>query len=200
MTCAPFDLKDYLFGELNAAEKESVERHLVACAACQEEFAALNTTRSTLLCIGEEEPLRRIAFVSDKVFEPRWWQKLFVSGPQLGFASAAVLALAIVFHAVHTPAAAPIASAPVASAPVAQVQIDQNVDRCRDRQACSRCGRESFNRSRSRQTEKLRQRDGGKRPTPPDGSADRRRNVDRMNKRTGVVQSASFYPTGAAIQ
>jgi len=195
MTCAPFDLKDYLFGELNAAEKESVERHLVACAACHEEFAALNTTRSTLLCIGEEEPLRRIAFVSDKVFEPRWWQKLFVSGPQLGFASAAVLALAIVFHAVHTPAAGP---AP--SAPVAQVQIDQNgIDAEIAKRVAVAVEKASID-IEARQTEKLRQ---------VMAESDRRHQMDlqtvaeaweRMNKRTGVVKSASFYRTGAEIQ
>jgi len=200
MTCAPFDLKDFLFGELNAAEKESVERHLVACAACQEEFAALNTTRSTLLCIGEEEPLRRIAFVSDKVFEPRWWQKLFVSGPQLGFASAAVLALAIVFHAIHTPAAAPIASAPVASAPVAQVQIDQKAIDAEIAKRVAVAVEKASIDLEARQTEKLRQ---------VMAESDRRHQMDlqtvaeawdRMNKRTGVVKSASFYPTGAAIQ
>ena len=31
MTCSPFDLKEYLFGELNAEQRESVDRHLLAC-------------------------------------------------------------------------------------------------------------------------------------------------------------------------
>ena len=104
MTCSPFDLKDLIFGELAAQEKEAVERHLVTCVACQDELAGLHATRSAVLCLREEEPPRRIAFVSDKVFEPRWWQRLFASGPRLGFASAAMLAAAIVFHAVHAPA------------------------------------------------------------------------------------------------
>ena len=86
MTCSPFDLKEYLFGELNAEQRESVDRHLLACPDCQDELAALSATRSAILCMHEEEPPRRIAFVSDKVFEPRWWQKMFASGPQLGFA------------------------------------------------------------------------------------------------------------------
>ena len=89
MTCSPFDLKEYLFGELNADQRESVDRHLLTCAVCQDELAGLSATRSAILCMHEEEPPRRIAFVSDKVFEPRWWQKIFASGPQLGFASAA---------------------------------------------------------------------------------------------------------------
>ena len=105
MTCSPLDLKEYLFGELNAEQRESVDRHLLTCAACQDELAGLSATRSAILCMHEEEPPRRIAFVSDKVFEPRWWQKMFASGSRLGFASAAMLTAAIVFHAVHTPAA-----------------------------------------------------------------------------------------------
>jgi anti-sigma factor RsiW len=121
MTCSPFDLKEYLFGELNAEQRESVDRHLLACSNCQDELAALSATRSAILCMHEEEPPRRIAFVSDKVFEPRWWQKIFASGPQLGFASAAMLATAIVFHAVHTPAALQVAT----PAPVAVAQIDR---------------------------------------------------------------------------
>lgn len=114
MTCSAFDLKEYLFGELSADQRVSVDRHLLTCATCQEELAALSATRSAILCMHEEEPPRRIAFVSDKVFEPRWWQKILASGPQLGFASAAMLTAAIVFHAVHTPAALPApAPAPV---------------------------------------------------------------------------------------
>ena len=119
MTCAPFDIKDYMFGELKAAEKEAVDRHLLACSACQDELAALNATSEAVMFLREEEPPRRIAFVSDKVFEPRWWQRLFASGPQLGFASAALLATAIVFHATYTPAAAP--------QPQVAAQVDQQV-------------------------------------------------------------------------
>ena len=104
MMCAPFDLKDYFFGELDADQRESVERHVDACGGCRSELEALSLTRSAVLCMREEELPRRIAFVSDKVFKPRWWQKFMTSGPQLGFASAAMLAVAIVFHAVHAPA------------------------------------------------------------------------------------------------
>lgn len=127
MTCSPFDLKDYFFGELNAGEMAEVELHAKACEACREELVALSATRSAVLAIGEEEPPRRIAFVSDKVFEPRWWQKLLSSGPQLGFASAAMLAAAIVFHAAHTPTSlAP--AAPVASAATAQTDHQKVIE------------------------------------------------------------------------
>jgi anti-sigma factor RsiW len=124
MTCSSFDLKEYLFGELNADQRESVDRHLLACTNCQDELAALSATQSAILCMHEEEPPRRIAFVSDKVFEPRWWQKIFASGPQLGFLSAAMLTGAIVFHAVYTPAAVPVATATPVMAQVDQKAVD----------------------------------------------------------------------------
>ena len=87
----------------------------------------MSATRSAILCMHEEEPPRRIAFVSDKVFEPRWWQKIFASGPQLGFASAAMLATAIVFHAVHTPAAIPVPTPAPVVAQVDQKAIEAEV-------------------------------------------------------------------------
>jgi hypothetical protein len=51
-----------------------------------------------LLAIRDEELPRRIAFVSDKVFEPRWWQRLLRSGPQVGFVSSLMIAAAILAH------------------------------------------------------------------------------------------------------
>jgi anti-sigma factor RsiW len=107
MNCSPNDLKDYLFGEPGGAERGLVEAHLKECAPCREEFERLRLTESALHTLHEEEPPRRIAFVSDKVFEPRWWRVWWNSGPRLGFASAAALSLAIVVHGVGRPAAAP---------------------------------------------------------------------------------------------
>jgi len=98
MSCSSHLLRDYFFGELRAEERQAVEQHVAVCSGCREDLNALALTRSALLSVPEEEPPRRIAFVSDKVFEPRWWQKLWTSGPQLGFASACVLAAAIVVH------------------------------------------------------------------------------------------------------
>ena len=58
---------------------------------------------------------RRIAFVSDKVFEPTWYQRLWRPlAPAWGFLSAAALAGAIVFHAVWHPGAIVVPS-PMAS-------------------------------------------------------------------------------------
>lgn len=92
------DLKDYVFGELSAAERRTVEAACAADPALREELARLQVTQSALFSLREEELPRRIAFVSDKVFEPKWWQVWLNSGPRMAFASAALLAAAIVFH------------------------------------------------------------------------------------------------------
>lgn len=104
MSCSPYDLKDFFFGELEAAQGRQVEEHLEGCPECREEFERLRLTRTALDSLREEEPPRRIAFVSDPVFEPRWWRVLWQSGPRLGFASAAMLAAAILVHAWVRPA------------------------------------------------------------------------------------------------
>jgi anti-sigma factor RsiW len=99
MSCSPFDLKDYYFGELSEADRTAVSAHLEDCPACREEVDRLRLTEAALHSVREEEPPRRIAFVSDRVFEPRWWQTLWNSAPRLGFASASLLAAAILIHA-----------------------------------------------------------------------------------------------------
>jgi anti-sigma factor RsiW len=202
MTCAPFDLKDYLFGELTAAEKESVERHLQACTACHEEVVALNVTRSTLLCLGEEEPVRRIAFVSDKVFEPRWWQRWLASGPQLGFASAAMLALAIVFHAVHAPASAPPVA--VATTPVAKAGIDQSVIDAEIARRVAVAVEKASVEIEARQSDKVMQAVNA-RLTQSEHRYETQLSyvaeyLDRINKRSANVRRAAFDTTGAVIQ
>ena len=55
--------------------------------------------------LREEELPRRIAFVSDKVFEPRWYEKLFL---RPSFAAAAVIAAAILVHAFVRPVGVPV--------------------------------------------------------------------------------------------
>jgi anti-sigma factor RsiW len=121
MSCSPFDLRDYFFGELSPAERSATETHLSACLHCREELAKLSDLRTVLTsAVPDEEPPRRIGFVSDKVFEPRWWQRIWNSGPRLGFAGAALLALAIVVHGIlaHPTAPAPPVTARV-TAPAA---------------------------------------------------------------------------------
>lgn len=117
-------LKDYVFGELGAAERQAVETAIAADGALRDELARLQLTQSALFSLREEELPRRIAFVSDKVFAPKWWQVWLQSGPRMAFASAALLAGAIVFHGAMQPAAGP-AAAPVAA--VDQARIEQRI-------------------------------------------------------------------------
>lgn len=98
MTCSNFDLTGYLLGEISEGERREVRDHAATCGSCAGELERLRLTHAAMLTLGEEEMPRRIAFVSDKVFEPRWWQRLWSSGPRLGFASAAMLSAAILAH------------------------------------------------------------------------------------------------------
>lgn len=100
-----------IFGELDEAARGRAEAHVRECRDCREELDRLRLTQAAMHALPEEEMPRRIAFVSDPVFEPRWWQRLWQSGPKLGFASAAMLSLALVFSAVYRPAPATPAAA-----------------------------------------------------------------------------------------
>lgn len=111
MSCPEFDWKAYTLGEADAAARRAMEEHLLTCGACREEVRSLQVTVSALKRVPAQEPPRRIAFVSDPVFEPGWWHRFLHSGPRLAFASAAMLSLAIVAHAlVMRPAPAPVAT------------------------------------------------------------------------------------------
>ena len=127
MSCSPFDLRDYFFKELAEEERRQVESHVRGCEGCREELERLRITGSALLTLPEEEIPQRIAFVSDKVFEPsplrRWWQAFWGSPARLGFASAAMLSAAIVFSAVNRPAPLRI-SLPAPPAQTTAVRMD----------------------------------------------------------------------------
>jgi anti-sigma factor RsiW len=103
MSCSQHDLKGYLLGELTGAESRAVEAHLKGCRECGEELARLRMTESALRSLPEEEVPHKIAFVSDKVFQPRGWAWLWNSAPRLAFLSASVLAVAILVHALARP-------------------------------------------------------------------------------------------------
>jgi anti-sigma factor RsiW len=117
MSCSLEDLKAYAVGELTQREKLVVEDHARACQSCREELDRLELTRSALASLEDEEIPRRISFVSDRVFEPRWWQTMWHSGPAMGFASASLLAAAIFAHGLVRPAAS-----------VDTAQIEQRVE------------------------------------------------------------------------
>jgi anti-sigma factor RsiW len=124
MSCSPFDLRDYFFGELPEEGRRLVDLHTKNCAACRDELNTLRSTQAILLSVPDEEIPQRIGFVSDRVYEPsrllRWCRAFWGSAPRLGFASAAMLSAAIVVFAMHRPG--PVT--PVAVVDVARLQSD----------------------------------------------------------------------------
>lgn len=105
MTCSPFDLRDYFLRELPDPRQRQVEAHVKLCQPCREELDRLRVTEAALLSVRDEEIPQRIAFVSDKIFEPspwrRWWAAFWGSAARLGFASAAMLSAAIAIYALR---------------------------------------------------------------------------------------------------
>jgi len=101
MTCSSVDLKAYALGEPSGGPGEAA--HIESCESCREELERLRVTQTALLSLTDEEVPQRIAFVSDKIFEPHWWQRMWRSGPAMGFAAAALLAIAIFAHAFVRP-------------------------------------------------------------------------------------------------
>ena len=99
MSCESYDWKAYALDELDRPARREAEAHAATCPSCREELATLRLTLDTLSTLREEEIPRRIAFVSDKVFEPRWWQRIF----NPNFAAACVIAGAILVHAFARP-------------------------------------------------------------------------------------------------
>ncbi len=107
MSCASFDVRDYFLGELPEPERAQAARHIQVCTGCAGELEQLQSMRTALSALRDEEPPQRIGFVSDKVFEPspwrRWLSGFWLSGARVGFASAAMLSAALVFSATHQP-------------------------------------------------------------------------------------------------
>jgi anti-sigma factor RsiW len=101
------DWKAYVLRELNPDASREAEAHLATCSICHEEVATLRLTLDTLSTLREEEMPRRIAFVSDKVFEPRWWQRVFSPS----FAAGLLVAGAIVVHGSMRPGQAQVDAA-----------------------------------------------------------------------------------------
>jgi hypothetical protein len=128
MSCSPFDLRDYFLQELSDPQQQRlVEAHVKTCAPCREELDRLRITGAALHCLAEEEIPQRIAFVSDKIFEPSPWRRRLAafwnSGARLGFASAAMLSASLVVFALR-PVPAPVVNVvrPAATAPAVVTQ------------------------------------------------------------------------------
>ena len=133
MTCSPFDLRDFFLQELTDPQQRQVEAHIKLCQPCREELDRLRVTEAALLSVRDEEIPQRIAFVSDKIFEPspwrRWWAAFWGSAARLGFASAAMLSTAIVIYALHPAGqqARPMVTAAQAPQPVVQTISDAEI-------------------------------------------------------------------------
>lgn len=123
-------LRDYTFDELPAGERASIEQHIRECHDCALELEQLRMTTAALHVIPDQEIPQRIAFVSDKVFEPNWFARFWNSGARLGFASACVVGGALLVSAWHIggpkPETAQVHTV-VQPASVSQQQIDEAV-------------------------------------------------------------------------
>ena len=104
-------LRDYAFDELPAGERSGMESHISECGDCAAELDQLRLTTAALRVLPDREIPQRIAFVSDKVFEPsglaRFFGGFWNSASRLGFASACILGGALIVSAYHRPAAGP---------------------------------------------------------------------------------------------
>jgi len=134
MSCSPFDLRDYFLKELPAPDARQVEAHVRTCRSCQEELERLRLMETALFSLSDEEVPQRIAFVSDKIFEPSAWRRAWAafwsSGARLGFAGAAMLSIAILVSAMTRPVPViqPPAAAAVTATPVSDAEIQSRID------------------------------------------------------------------------
>ncbi len=109
MSCSLPDLNDYFWNELADADRRRMEAHVKTCRQCGMELDRLSATQTALRMLPDEEIPQRIGFVSDRVFEPsrarRWWLAFWGSAARLGFASAAMLSMALIVFSITRPAA-----------------------------------------------------------------------------------------------
>lgn len=99
MQQTPYNLHDYVLGELDASQQAEVEAYLADSAEARDEVERLRLTLTALEGLPAEEPPRRIAFVSDKIFEPTGWARLrsWLTGGAPGMAFGAAACLAVLF-------------------------------------------------------------------------------------------------------
>jgi anti-sigma factor RsiW len=150
MSCSPFDLRDYFLKEIARPQALLVEEHVRECRRCQEELDRLRLTQAALFALREEELPQRIAFVSDAASEPSAWRRRWAgfwgNGARLGFASVAMLSIAILVSALTRPAPAPAGKPPAIAASFTPEQVQAQIQA-----AVQKAVRES----EERQTEKM---------------------------------------------
>ena len=130
--CDREQLRDFAFDELAVPARAAIERHLAGCEACAAELAQIQLTTAALRVLPDREIPQRIAFVSDKVFEPSRAVRLFSgfwnSGARLAFVSACVLAAAIVFSAYRRPAEIRSVSPSAGNATLSRDELSREMD------------------------------------------------------------------------
>src|SRR4051794_20769364 len=89
-------VRDYALDELPAPERRAVERHLAACTACAAELHQLRLTTAALRMLPDQNIPQRIAFVSDKVWEPSRTARFFNVIWKPGLIAASILAAALI--------------------------------------------------------------------------------------------------------
>lgn len=129
-------LRDFAFDELPADQRREMEQHIRACDDCATELDRLRMTTAALRILPDREIPRRIAFVSDEVFQPSIWARFWSSGARLGFASACVLAVAMLVSAwrvsiVYRPAQPMVQAATSVSPDQVQASITRAVAQTR---------------------------------------------------------------------
>lgn len=108
MPCAEYDWKGFVLQEITPEERRKMEEHLKGCAACRQEVDALGLTIVAVRRLPQQPAPRRLAFVSDPVFEQPWWKRMWrTAGPAWGFAGALAIAGAIFAHGLLAPPPAP---------------------------------------------------------------------------------------------
>ena len=127
-----YDLRDYYFDALDEEQSQQVRNHLHRCEQCTAELEQLRLTALALHALPEEEMPRRIAFVSDKVFEPsplaRWFQSFWLSGARLGAVAALFLGVAILVHAFRPAQVIRVVAAPAATTNVDRASVQAAID------------------------------------------------------------------------
>ena len=137
-TNASFDWKGYVLAELTPAGMAACSRHLDGCAACRAEAESWQTTLGAMRALPQAGIPRHIVIAPQRVIAPAraaaveaskasWWQWLWQPVPRLGFASAALLALAIVAHG--------FLMRPAATAGVSRQEIESKMQAAIERQA-----------------------------------------------------------------
>lgn len=123
------DLNAYALGEGTAAEREAAAAFLAANPEEHDEFERLQYALTALGSVRDEEIPRRIAFVSDPVFEPSLWQRFWSSTPRLAFAGLSMVAAAVTAHGYLMRPIAPQVIYQQASANAPAIDVDATVRR-----------------------------------------------------------------------